>query len=90
VGPSTAVREAIAKAKQARQAQAAQKTPSMRNRRIDYSQDTSFDEIENPFNITPGTPPLVVQLRRAIETGRTTGIYLPNGSLYRQLEYIEP
>jgi len=34
VGPSTAVREAIAKAKQARQAQAAQKTPSMRNRRI--------------------------------------------------------
>jgi hypothetical protein len=73
VGPSTSVREAIAKAKQAHKAKAAQKTPSMRAKRIDYSNDTSFDEIENPFNLTPGTPPLVVQLRRAIEAGRTTG-----------------
>ena len=73
VGPSTAVRDAIAKAKQAHKAKAAQKTPSIRAKRIDYKNDTSFDEIENPFNLTPGTPPLVVQLRRAIETGRTTG-----------------
>jgi hypothetical protein len=69
--PSTAVRDAIAKAKEAHR-QKVQRTPPVA-RRIDYTDDTSFDDIDNPFNVAPGTPPLEAQLRRAIETGRTTG-----------------
>jgi hypothetical protein len=72
-GSSTAVRDAIAKAKEAHK-QKAQKTSPVRTKPIDYTDDASFDEIDNPFNVTPGTPPLQAQLRRAIEIGRTSGI----------------
>jgi hypothetical protein len=68
-----AVRDAIKKAKEAHK-QKAQNTPPARAKPIDYTDDTSFDEIDNPFNTGPGTPPLQVQLRRAIEIGRTSGI----------------
>jgi hypothetical protein len=71
VRPSTAVRDAIAKAKEAHR-QKVQRTPPVA-RRIDYTDERSFEDIENPFNLAPGTPPLQAQLRRAIETARTTG-----------------
>lgn len=72
-GSSTAVRDAIAKAKEAHK-QKAQKNTPVRTKPVDYTDDTSFDEIDNPFNVTPGTPPLQAQLRRSIETGRTSGM----------------
>jgi len=71
-GSSLAVRDAIKKARE-EQKQKVQKTP--RPRRIDYNDESSFDSIDNPFNTTPGTPPLQAQLRRAIERGRTTGTF---------------
>ena len=75
-GSSMAVRDAIKKAKEAHKQKT--NTPPSRTRRIDYNDERSFDEIDNPFNISPGTPPLQAQLRRAIENGRTTGINLCN------------
>lgn len=71
-GSSIAVRDAIRRAKQEHKLRSS--TPPIRNRRIDYTDETSFDDIDNPFNLSPGTPPIQTQLRRAIETGRTTGI----------------
>lgn len=76
-GSSTAVRDAIIKAKEAHK-QKVQKTTPVRTKPIDYTDDTSFEEIANPFNVTPGTPPLQAQLRRSIELGRTSGILLMN------------
>lgn len=72
-GSSMAVRDAIIKAKEAHQ-QKVNKTTPTRSRRINYNDETSFDEISNPFNVSPSTPPLQAQLRRGIENGRTTGI----------------
>jgi len=72
-GSSLAVRDAIKKAKEEHNLKV-QKTP--RTRRIDYNDESSFDSIDNPFNTSPGTPPLQAQLRRAIERGRTTGTFL--------------
>ena len=72
-GSSMAVRDAIIKAKEAHQ-QKVKKTTPTRSRRINYNDETSFDEISNPFNVAPSTPPLQAQLRRGIENGRTTGI----------------
>jgi hypothetical protein len=71
-GSSTAVRDAIAKAKEAHKQKVQKKSP-VRTKAIDYTNDASFDEIDNPFNVTPGTPPLQAQLRRSIELGRTSG-----------------
>jgi len=72
-----AVRDAIVKAKQAhqqKQKKVASAVPSVSARQpIDYSNETSFDDISNPFNVTSGTPPLQAHLRRAIENGRTAG-----------------
>ena len=74
-GSSVLVRDAIRKAKAIHKQQ--QKTPpSASINRINYSNETSYDDIDNPFNISTGTPPLQAQLKRAIENGRTTGIYL--------------
>jgi hypothetical protein len=71
-GSSMVVRDAIRKAKEAHKQK--QKTPpTVRSNRINYADDTSFDDIYNPFNTSPGTPPMQAQLKRAIETGRTTG-----------------
>jgi hypothetical protein len=85
--PSTAVRDAIAKAKEAHK-QKVQRTPPVA-RRIVYSDDQSFDDIDNPFNIAPGTPPMEAQLRRAIETARTTGTTTSTVFDLRKFEYFE-
>jgi hypothetical protein len=83
-----AVRDAIKKAKEAHKQKT--NTPPSRARRIDYNDERSFDEIDNPFNTSPGTPPLQAQLRRAIENGRTTGInFLPQISDKRQFEHFK-
>jgi hypothetical protein len=74
-GSSVAVRDAIAKAKEAHLQKVKKTSPaSVRAKRIDYSNENSFDEISNPFNVNSGTPPLLAQLRRAIEIGRTSGM----------------
>ena len=67
------VRDAIRKAKEAHKQK--QKTPpTIRSTRINYADDTSFDDIYNPFNTSSETHPIQAQLRRSIETGRTTGM----------------
>ena len=87
-GSSMAVRDAIKKAKEAHKQKT--NTPPSRARRIDYNDERSFDEIDNPFNTSPGTPPLQAQLRRAIENGRTTGINsLSQTSDERQFEHFK-
>ena len=73
-GSSVAVRDAIKKAKEAHK-QKIQKTPQTPWKRIDYTDETSFDDFDNPFNAGPGTPPLQAHLRRAIEYGRTSGTF---------------
>jgi hypothetical protein len=67
------VRDAIKKAKEAHQQKLRKTTTSVAAKPIDYSDETSFDDISNPFNVSPSTPPRQKQLRHAIETGRTTG-----------------
>ena len=71
-GSSMVVRDAIRKAKEAHK-QKQNTPPVVRSNRVDYNDDTSFDDIYDPFNTSPGTPPIQAQLRRAIENGRTTG-----------------
>src|SRR5439155_16280707 len=71
-GSSMVVRDAIRKAKEAHK-QKQNTPPVVRSNRVNYNDDTSFDDIYNPFNTSPGTPPFQAQLRRAIENGRTTG-----------------
>lgn len=66
------VRDAIKKAKEAHQQKLKKSTPP-RARQINYNDETVFDDISNPFNVSPSTPPLQTQLRRAVENGRTTG-----------------
>lgn len=72
-GSSIAVRDAIRKAKEAHK-QKTKTTLSLQSKPVDYNDEASFEDIDNPFNTSPGTPPLQAQLKRSIENGRTTGI----------------
>ena len=87
-GSSMAVRDAIKKAKEAHKQKL--NTPPTKPKRINYNDESSFDDIDNPFNTSPGTPPLQAQLKRAIENGRTTGIIIVlQRSHKRQFEHIK-
>jgi hypothetical protein len=83
------VRDAIRKAKEAHK-QKQNTPPVVRSNRVNYTEDTSFDDIYNPFNTSPGTPPIQAQLRRAIESGRTTGMFtLGKYFDVREFEYLK-
>jgi hypothetical protein len=87
-GSSMAVRDAIIKAKEAQQK--VKKTTPAHTKQIDYRDESSFDDISNPFNLSSNTPPLQSQLRRAIEIGRTTGIVPSSHPDARKFEHLQP